>query len=74
MSFYNSVCYFLHAPKPLMKRFKRQAVFLATNLETWVWCLFLVSGPCSTKCYLSALELKLRNFWFGTKFSLAHRK
>ena len=34
MSFYNSVCYFLHAPKPLMKRFKWQAVFLATNLET----------------------------------------
>ena len=38
-----------------MKRFKRQAAFLATNLETLVMVPFLVPGPCSTKCYLSAL-------------------
>ena len=40
MSFYISVCYFVHAPRPLTKRFKRRAVFLATNLETLGMVLF----------------------------------
>ena len=40
-----------------MKRFKRWAVFLATNLETLGMVPVLVPGPYSTKCYLSALYL-----------------
>ena len=62
MSFYNSVCYFLHAPKPPMKR---RAVFLAQNLETLGMVPFLVPGLCSTKCYLLVL---ICNFWWRIIF------
>ena len=46
---------FSSCPQSLEKRFKRRAVFLATNLETLGMVPFLVPGPCSTKYYLLAL-------------------
>ena len=49
VSFYNNVCYFLHAPRPLMKRFKWRAAFLATNLETLGMVPFFCSWPLQDK-------------------------
>ena len=55
MSVYNSVCHYIilynyfHAPKPLMKRFKRRAVFLATNSETLGMVPFFGSWPLQYK-------------------------
>ena len=49
VSFYNSVCYFLHAPRPLMKSFKRRAVFLDTNLEALGMVPFFSSWPLQYK-------------------------
>ena len=49
MSFYNSVCYFLDAPRPLMKRLKWRAVFLATILETLGMVPFFGSWPLQYK-------------------------
>ena len=43
------VCYFLHAPRSLMKRFKRRAVFLAANLETLAMVPFFGSWPLQYK-------------------------
>ena len=69
VSFYNSVFYFLHTPRPLMKRFKWRAVFLATNLETLGMVPFFGSwplqykmlsvGPAEDKQFMKPLRLEL---------------
>ena len=61
MSFCNSVCYFMHASRPLMKHFKWRAVFLAKNLETLGTVHFFGSWPLQYKMLSAGPKSAL--FW-----------